>query len=237
MPDALQDAALAFDKSMGTGGGASDNGGGASEKSGQIESVFDNFNSYAENSEGAGGGDDEVIEKPVKKVKRPVEEDDSEQDEDADEDDDTNDDDDVDENDEDGEDDDDEDADDDDGLGELADKEFTVMVDGEEKTVKLKEALNGYIRTETFHKRLNEVNEGKQAVAAAARDTVARRNKAIVTLEEAEATLSAIMPEEPNWDALFDAPNADLKSIRQLQKNYEPLKGNIEQVKNARAKA
>ena len=49
---------------------------------------------------------------------------------------------------------------------------YKVMVDGEEKEVSLKEALEGYIRTETFHKRMTEIAETNKIVQRAATDVV-----------------------------------------------------------------
>src|SRR5690606_6508168 len=39
-----------------------------------------------------------------------------------------------------------------------------VVVDGKEEEVTLEEALNGYIRTQTFHTRMNQLNEIRGAV-------------------------------------------------------------------------
>ena len=37
-------------------------------------------------------------------------------------------------------------------------EKFPVIVDGEEREVSLKEALAGYVRTATFHKRMEDLN-------------------------------------------------------------------------------
>ena len=97
-----------------------------------------------------------------------------------------------------------------------------VMVDGEEKTVKLKEALDGYIRTETFHKRMNEVDEARKIVQRAAADAVQNYEYSANLGKQIEAHLEALVPKEPNWDEEFAKNPA---RARELQKYYEQVRG------------
>jgi hypothetical protein len=101
-------------------------------------------------------------------------------------------------------------------------QEVQVTVDGEPKTVKLKEALEGYIRTETLHKRLNEIDETKKIVQRVAADAVQNYEYSMGLAKEIEAHLDALVPKEPDWDAEFQKNPA---RARELQKYYEQVKG------------
>ena len=100
-------------------------------------------------------------------------------------------------------------------------QEVQVVVDGEERTVKLKEALAGYVRTETFYKRLNEVDEAKKIVMRAAADAVQNYQYTMQMGQQVEAHLEALVPKEPNWDEEF-AKNP--QRARELQKYYEQVR-------------
>jgi hypothetical protein len=117
---------------------------------------------------------------------------------------------------------------------ELDGQEFEVMVEGQPTKVKLREALDGYIRTQTFHQRLNKLNDFRKELTGAAEKLVADRQRTDEILGEAEATLQAILPPEPDWDKLY---TEDPKSARELQKQYDGLKGKIAEVREKRQKA
>jgi len=107
------------------------------------------------------------------------------------------------------------------------DKEFLsqtvqVIVDGAEKEVTVKEALEGYVRTETFHKRLNELGEAKKIVQRAAADAVQNYEYAMNVAKEVESHLDALVPKEPNWDEEF---KKNPTRAREMQKYYEQVKG------------
>jgi len=127
------------------------------------------------------------------------------------------------------------DADDDDGEGpeeaeedsEEPDEQFLkqevkVTVDGEERVVKLKEALEGYVRTETFHKRLNELDEAKKIVQRAAADAVQNYHYTMELGKQIEAHLDALVPKEPDWDIEFEKNSM---RARELQKYYDQVRG------------
>lgn len=116
---------------------------------------------------------------------------------------------------------DDEEADDEDP----ASKEFLsqlveVTVDGEVQQVSMKEALQGYIRTKTFHKRMNEVANLKSAVTAQAREIVTDRQKSIMALNQAVEEINSLIPPEPDWDKLFEE---DPKRAREVQRNFQAI--------------
>jgi hypothetical protein len=110
-----------------------------------------------------------------------------------------------------------------DGAGddEFLSQEVQVVVDGEERTVKMKEALEGYVRTETFHKRLNEIDEAKKIVQRAAADAVQNYEYTMNLGKEMEELMNSIVPKEPNWDEEFAKNPA---RARELQKYYEQVR-------------
>lgn len=95
-----------------------------------------------------------------------------------------------------------------------------VMVDGEEAVVPLKEALEGYIRTETFHRRLSEMSEAQKTVQAAAADVVQNFQYARQLIDTMEAQMKELVPPEPDWDKEFAA---NPQKARALQKYYQQV--------------
>lgn len=120
--------------------------------------------------------------------------------------------------------DDDEDAD---GEGEAEEgsvdlsAEVQVTIDGEQVTVPLKEALEGYIRTETFHRRLSVLNEAKQVIATEAAKVVEDRKNYFEKLEELTKQLDLLAPKEPDWDALYAADPANARDMEKRWRDYK----------------
>jgi hypothetical protein len=103
--------------------------------------------------------------------------------------------------------------------GDLGTK-YQITVDGEETEVTVKEALEGYIRTQTFHRRLSELGENQQIVQRAAADVVAGYEHAKQMIDTMELQMQQLVPPEPNWDELF---NTDPAKARGLQKYYQQV--------------
>lgn len=225
MTNALDNAALAFDTSMGRAPARSAPAS-KTESNEPPEAMFGNLGEMLDGSDDTAGGDDEEDEIPAKPSKE-VEEDDEDEgdDEGADDEDDEL----SDEEKEALKADKDEDEDD-----ELMNQEFEVMVDGVEKKVKLKEALDGYIRMDTFHQRLNQLSEVKQTVIAEAQQVVADRQKYTGMLKEAETILGEMMPAEPDWDAEFAKDGVRANALR---KQYDMFKGKVQEIKTKREAA
>jgi len=101
-------------------------------------------------------------------------------------------------------------------------QEVEVVVDGEEQKVTLKEALEGYVRTKTFHKRMNEVEEAKQIIARTAADAVQNYEYSVQVAQQIQAHLEALVPAEPNWDEEF---KKNPVAAREKQKYYDQVKG------------
>lgn len=241
--DSIDQAAAAFDADMGNrpSGKSSPSG---SEVAKKPEPIFDNLGDLDPDSPGLSEEDRKFADRPRgKKAKTPDPDESDDSDEDllaafddgldpnADDGDDADPDKEDDEDaDPDREDDEDDTEDDDD---ELMSKEFEVMVDGEPQTVTLDEALKGFIRTETFHKRLSKLSEAQTQLRGFAEDLASDREKVQTMLTEAEEIVKAITPEEPNWDEMFEK---DPKAARELQKTYNAFKAKADEIRAKRQK-
>ncbi len=93
-----------------------------------------------------------------------------------------------------------------------------VTVEGEQKEIPLKEALNGYIRMETFHQRLSKINEYKQTLDREANEIQQAREIYIAKLGELTQSLDSFSPQEPDWVAEYEKdPKAAAAAQRQWQ--------------------
>jgi len=117
-----------------------------------------------------------------------------------------------------GGDEDDSDADGDESAAAALAQKVEVTVDGEPVEVSLKEALEGYVRTETFHRRMNQLDEAKKIVRRAAADAVQNFEYSRNIAREMEAHMDTMIPKEPNWDEEFQK---DPAKARELQRYYE----------------
>lgn len=95
---------------------------------------------------------------------------------------------------------------------------YEVTVDGVRTEVTLREALDGYIRTETFHRRMNELNDVKDAIRNEAVRVLDDRKKYVALIDQMKANIDALVPAEPNWDEEY-AKNPT--AARALQRTYE----------------
>lgn len=170
-----------------------------------------------------GDDDEEELEGEEEEEERPDDEELVEEDDDESEDDD--------EEDGDAEDEDEEDDEEDD---ETLNQKFIVQVDGEEAEVTLKEALNGYIRQETFHRRLNALTEVQKTLQAEAQQVIQDRQRYMTQLEDLEKQMESLIPQEPDWDALYQE---DPQKAREIEKQYRSYKESIEKVRADREKA
>src|SRR4249919_2554585 len=84
-------------------------------------------------------------------------------------------------------------------------KKVEVTVDGEPVEVTLKEALEGYVRTETFHRRMNQLDEAKKIVRRAAADAVQNYEYSMNVAKQMQAHMDTMIPPEPDWDKEFAA--------------------------------
>lgn len=225
MADGIQDAADAFARDM---GGSAPSGGGINERSPTPELIFGNSDDHEDDLVAGGDNvetDEEIAARKAeeKRARQPEKDDDDDGGFDPFA---------VLDDDEDDEDDDPDKRDDDDNEDdEEMSRIFKVMVDGEEEEMTLREALEGGIRTKTFHKRMNDIDNIRNEVTAFAHKVVEDRQQVDNMLAEAEEILSGLLPEEPDWDKLFAE---DPKSARELQKQYDNYRGKITDIRKKR---
>jgi hypothetical protein len=215
--DGIEEAARAFDADIRKSNGAAPAPASKAPREsaeGPPERMFGNVGDLEvdEDSPVKGGGDDDpeevIYKEQSKKGKRDPEgsEDGDDDEPDAD----------GAEEDEDGE------EEDEGGEDEFLAQAVQVIVDGEEKEVTVKEALEGYVRTETFHKRLSELGEAKKIIQRAAADAVQNYEYSTNLAKEIQSHLDALIPQEPNWDEEF---KKNPTKAREMQKYYEQVKG------------
>jgi hypothetical protein len=108
---------------------------------------------------------------------------------------------------------------------------YEVTVDGEPKEVSLKEALSGYVRQQTFHKRMAELNAIQGNMEVDAGNLQKGWQAWQKARQDYEEDLFALIPKEPNWDEEF-ARNP--QGAHQTQKIYQTLYGKLAASRQAR---
>lgn len=227
----IEQAAQAFDTAIQSDSGKVSRSKPAPDASGPPEKMFQNIGDMEVDDESPerGGGDDEEEllygdknkgSKAGPRNPREGEDEDSEGDDDESDGDDA-----------DGKDD---DSGDDDSPDEAANlqRKVEVTVDGEPVEVSLKEALEGYVRTETFHRRMNQLDEAKKIVRRAAADAVHNYEYSVNIAKEMEAYMETMVPKEPNWDEEFVK---DPARARELQRYHEKAKAFREELRGKQA--
>jgi hypothetical protein len=214
----MEQAALAFDESMKPS--PSNGGSKRDDNTGPTEAVFGNVGELEvdDESPAKGGGDDEedILYGKTGKTdpRNPRKEDGSDSDgDDADGDGDTEEDESDDEDDDSGE-----EGTEDAEEAAILGRKVEVTVDGEPVEVSIKEALEGYVRTETFHRRMNQLDEAKKIVRRAASDAVHNYEYSMNIAKQMEEYMKQVIPPEPDWDKEFQA---DPAKARELQRYYE----------------
>ena len=95
-----------------------------------------------------------------------------------------------------------------------------VNVDGQPAEVSLQEALNGYVRSETFHRRLNQLRrshsniENERAVLAEERNYYATLTPALLQ------QLYSLQPQEPDWDKLYAEDPGNAAQLERQWRTY-----------------
>jgi len=217
MADSIEQAAAAFDVALGNTQKSAQE---SSADNGPIEVMFGNVGDLEvdDESPARGGGDDDDTGLPIPRKQRAAK-----AEEDAD---------DFESILDQGEDEDDADAEvadpDEDSEGEEDKKEdeedveiYEVVVDGERVEVDLREALDGYIRKETFHRRLNDLSEASKVIRSEAVQVIEDRKRYTDLIATMEAHLEQLVPPEPDWDAEYAR---DPAAARLLEKKYAEIK-------------
>jgi len=121
-----------------------------------------------------------------------------------------------------------------DADSEILAREVEVTVDGEPQKVTVKEALEGYVRTQTFHQRMNQLDEAKKIVRRAAGDAVQNYEYSMNLAKQMQAHMEQMIPKEPDWDAEFAK---DPAHARELQRYYEKANGFRQQMQQQMTEA
>lgn len=228
MTTSIDHAAAAFDVALGNTGVTADDHAGKPDSGSPTDSLFGNLGQFTPDGDEFAGGDGQPNpeEKPAKRDPKGkfAKEDDEETGETAEPGDDEETDD---ENPGADEDTDDEETDDEDDMS----REYVVMVDGEEVTVPLKEALEGYQRTEVFHRRMNQLDAAKKELGGFAEQLIRDREVWDARLAEAEELMKSVLPPEPDWDKLYEQ---DPRQARQLQVQFDALHKRVAEIRGKR---
>jgi hypothetical protein len=112
------------------------------------------------------------------------------------------------------------------------DEKYEVVVDGHPVEVSLGEALNGYVRQETFHKRLTELTALRNALEEDHQRQQSNWQLIMAAKEAYENDVRTMMPPEPDWDREF-AVNP--QEAHRQQKIYQGLYGKLAQSQAERA--
>ena len=110
--------------------------------------------------------------------------------------------------------------------------QYEITVDGTPQTVSLGELRDGYIRTATFHSRLNKVNEHKQAVEQENARVTQLRDLYINGLTYLDQDIQALAPPEPDWDKEFEVNPA---AANRKRKEYQIYYGKLNDIRAKRA--
>jgi hypothetical protein len=112
------------------------------------------------------------------------------------------------------------------------DEKYEVIIDGQPHEVTLQEALNGYVRTETFHQRMGELNQIRAGLEEDHQRQQANWQLLMQAKEAYETDVRAMMPPEPDWDREFAINPANAHA---QQKIYQGLYGKLAQSQQERA--
>ena len=111
---------------------------------------------------------------------------------------------------------------------------YKVQIDGEEKEVSLNEALRGYQREETFNHRMAQMVEVAKTIDQRGAEAHQTRDAYIQLCQRQEQEFQALIPQEPNWDALY---KQDPAGAHQLELNYRHIYGTLGQIRQRREAA
>jgi hypothetical protein len=127
---------------------------------------------------------------------------------------------------------------DDDGKGEDegadAGPKYKVDIDGQEHEVTLTEALRGYQREETFNSRMKQMSEVAKQIDQRGAEANQARDAYIELCKNQEQEFAALIPKEPDWDALY---KENPQAAHQLENNYKAVYGTLNAIRQRRAAA
>src|SRR6185369_17293738 len=97
--------------------------------------------------------------------------------------------------------------------------------------VSVAEALKGYTRTQTFHKRMSKLSEATAAIQTEAEALIADRKTLAQKYEDLAKEMEAVIPPEPNWDEEY---KKDPTRARAMEKQYQGIKSKIAEIRTKR---
>jgi hypothetical protein len=121
-----------------------------------------------------------------------------------------------------------------DGLSERDSQaeKFEVTADGETFHITLDEALRGYVREATFHKRMGALQQGQRELEGAVGQLRANYAQWHQDRRNYEEDLANLVPAEPNWDQEFAANPHQAYATRKV---FETIYGKLNQSRAMRA--
>jgi hypothetical protein len=120
------------------------------------------------------------------------------------------------------------------GEGEDAGPKYEIEIDGEKREVSLAEALRGYQREETFNHRMRQMVEVAKTVDHRHAEAAQARDAFIQMCQRQEEEFAALIPKEPDWEALY---KANPQTAHQLENNYKAVYGTLNAIRSRRAQA
>ena len=105
------------------------------------------------------------------------------------------------------------------------DQVVRVNVDGEPAEVSLQEALNGYVRSETFHRRLNQLQQVAKQIETERAEVSQQRDYYASVTPALLQQLYSLQPQEPDWDKLYAE---DAISAAQLERQWRGYREKVQ---------
>jgi len=104
-----------------------------------------------------------------------------------------------------------------------------VNVDGQRAEVSLQEALNGYVRAETFHRRLNQLGQVAQEIDKDRADLAEKRTYYTEMIPALMQQLQSLQPKEPDWDKLYAENAVEAAQLERQWRSYREKVGQLAQ--------
>ena len=111
-------------------------------------------------------------------------------------------------------------------------EKYEVIVDGQPTEVTLGEALNGYVRQETVHRRMTELSNFRDGLEEDSRRQQANWDLLMNAKAAYEADVATMLPQEPDWDREFAI---DPIAAHKNQKIFQALYAKLNQSRAERA--
>jgi chromosome segregation ATPase len=102
-----------------------------------------------------------------------------------------------------------------------------VTVDGQPAEVSLQEALNGYVRAETFHRRLNQLQQVANQINQERADLTQKRDYYSGLIPLLQDQLASLQPQEPDWDKLYDENPVEAAKLERQWRMYREKLGQM----------